>query len=94
MPGNTLLLLVLLIVGVLVSTNGQQLATRAPEDSIKQLKRGVLLKNKKLTSCELAPLDNGCSIAAASCLEYLPGTTTLDTSFEYEVLLDDGIDGI
>ncbi|KAJ2570168.1 hypothetical protein GGH19_005185 [Coemansia sp. RSA 1807] len=94
MPGNTLLLLVLLIVGALVSANGQQLPTRAPEDLIKQLKRGVLLKNKKLTSCELAPLDNGCSIVAASCLEYLPGTTELDMNFEYEVLLDDGIDGV
>ncbi|KAJ1866566.1 hypothetical protein LPJ78_001732 [Coemansia sp. RSA 989] len=57
------------------------------------MKGGVLGKNGKVTSCELAVIDNKAAIAAASCLDYTSGTT-LDKESKYIAYLDKGNDGV
>ncbi|KAJ1663947.1 hypothetical protein IW140_005225 [Coemansia sp. RSA 1813] len=55
------------------------------------MKGGILVKDGKQTSCELAVLDSKSSIVSADCLNYSGGS--IDSSVNYEVYLDDGIDG-
>ncbi|KAJ1751057.1 hypothetical protein LPJ79_002393 [Coemansia sp. RSA 1821] len=73
--------------------NVRALSIRDAKDEISQMKGGVLGKNGKVTSCELAVIDNKAAIAAASCLDYTSGTT-LDKESKYIAYLDKGNDGV
>ncbi|KAJ2617010.1 hypothetical protein EV177_000773 [Coemansia sp. RSA 1804] len=55
------------------------------------MKGGILVKNGKQTSCEIAVLDSRSSMVSASCLAYKNGK--VDTSIKHEVYLDNGLDG-
>ncbi|KAI9467854.1 hypothetical protein BX667DRAFT_503868, partial [Coemansia mojavensis] len=60
---------------------------------IDKSKGGVLGKNGKITSCELAVIDNKAAVVAASCLDFVL-SNTLDSKTEYTVYLDGGNDNI
>ncbi|KAJ2451932.1 hypothetical protein EV183_003286 [Coemansia sp. RSA 2336] len=66
---------------------------RDAEEEIGMMKGGVLAKNGKVTSCELAVIDNKAAVVAASCLDYSSGTT-LDDEAKYVAYLDRGNDGV
>ncbi|KAJ2513889.1 hypothetical protein H4217_006072 [Coemansia sp. RSA 1939] len=55
------------------------------------MKGGILVKDGKQTSCEIAVLDSRSSMVSASCLAYKNGK--VDTSIKHEVYLDNGLDG-
>ncbi|KAJ2522753.1 hypothetical protein H4217_000540 [Coemansia sp. RSA 1939] len=77
---------------IVEAARSTKLLARDVNSDIKTLKRGILAKNGKLTSCELGVLTNLASVVSADCLDFSTGQN-LD-SVSYEVLLDDGIDGI
>ncbi|KAJ2293082.1 hypothetical protein IW141_001424 [Coemansia sp. RSA 355] len=89
--GLALILYVLLV--ALVGTNGHKLSARDTNDYIKDLKRGVLVKNGKLTSCELLPIDSRAAVVAASCLGYTK-ESIIDKDDIYTVYYDKGRDNI
>ncbi|KAJ2296323.1 hypothetical protein IWW55_005146 [Coemansia sp. RSA 2706] len=59
---------------------------------LSNVKGGVLVKNGKITSCELGVVDNRGAIANSDCLDY-DDDGKLDPSTTYEVYLDTGNDG-
>ncbi|KAJ2188639.1 hypothetical protein EV181_002087 [Coemansia sp. RSA 532] len=89
--GLALILYVLLV--ALVGTNGHKLSARDTNDYIKDLKRGVLVKNGELTSCELLPIDSQAAVVAASCLGYTK-ESIIDKDDIYTVYYDKGRDNI
>ncbi|KAJ2653319.1 hypothetical protein GGH99_007543, partial [Coemansia sp. RSA 1285] len=83
----------LLCIQIVEAARSTKLLARDVNSDTKTLKRGILAKNGKLTSCELGVLTNLASVVSADCLDFSTGQN-LDSSASYEVLLDDGIDGI
>ncbi|KAJ2837279.1 hypothetical protein J3B01_002250 [Coemansia erecta] len=75
----------------LVDCKGQRLDKRDNSELLSVIKGGVLVADGKLTSCELAVIDSRASITAASCLYTGTG---LNPDLNYQVYLDDGLDGI
>ncbi|KAJ1732094.1 hypothetical protein LPJ72_003606 [Coemansia sp. Benny D160-2] len=59
---------------------------------IKTSKRGILVKNNKVTFCEVGLFTSLGGAVSADCLDYTKGNT-LDTAASYTVYVDDGIDG-
>ncbi|KAJ2441741.1 hypothetical protein IWW46_003364 [Coemansia sp. RSA 2440] len=59
--------------------------------SLNNVKGGILVKDGKRTSCELGVIDSQSSLVSAACLDFTLGKVSEDT--QYEVYLDDGIDG-
>ncbi|KAJ1731601.1 hypothetical protein LPJ72_003853 [Coemansia sp. Benny D160-2] len=62
------------------------------KSDLKTSKRGVLVKNNKVTSCELGLFSDLRSVLSADCLDYT-SDNKLDTTTTYMVYVDDGIDG-
>ncbi|KAJ1852390.1 hypothetical protein GGH12_006011 [Coemansia sp. RSA 1822] len=59
--------------------------------SLNNVKGGILVKDGKRTSCELGVIDSQSSLVSAACLDFTSGKVSEDT--QYEVYLDDGLDG-
>ncbi|KAJ2676255.1 hypothetical protein GGI25_003642 [Coemansia spiralis] len=65
--------------------------TRDATSDLAKIKGGVLVKNGKQTSCELAVINSQVSVISADCLDIANGN--LDTNVKYDVYLDEGADG-
>ncbi|KAJ2715103.1 hypothetical protein H4R19_001384 [Coemansia spiralis] len=65
-------------------------STYAATDDIKG---GVLVKSSQQTSCNLIVMDSQTALVAASCLDFV-GSGVVDSRTNYEVYLDDRMDGI
>ncbi|KAJ1765688.1 hypothetical protein LPJ74_006250 [Coemansia sp. RSA 1843] len=77
------------------SADASSLRLRSTPDvknDLKAVKKGVLVKNGKVTFCELGLFTNVLAIVSADCLDYT-NNQKLDTSSDYAVYVDDGIDG-
>ncbi|KAJ2521536.1 hypothetical protein H4217_001335 [Coemansia sp. RSA 1939] len=59
---------------------------------IKTSKRGILVKNNKITFCEVGLFSNLGGAVSADCLDYTAGNK-LNKATNYTVYVDDGIDG-
>ncbi|KAJ2214196.1 hypothetical protein EV179_003216 [Coemansia sp. RSA 487] len=68
------------------------LSTRDVTSDLKTIKRGILAKNGKITSCELGIFTNLAALVSADCLDYTNGLN-LNSSTSYDAYVDDGIDG-
>ncbi|KAJ2658664.1 hypothetical protein IWW48_003903 [Coemansia sp. RSA 1200] len=62
------------------------------KSDLKTSKRGILVKNNKVTSCELGLFSDLRAALSADCLDYT-SDNKLDTTTTYTVYVDDGIDG-
>ncbi|KAJ2162781.1 hypothetical protein GGF46_000342 [Coemansia sp. RSA 552] len=69
-----------------------QLQRRFTVEDVADIRGGVLIKNGKLTSCTLGPINAMMGFVSASCLDYYAGTKNLNTTTKYEVYINDGRD--
>ncbi|KAJ2390904.1 hypothetical protein H4S02_001608 [Coemansia sp. RSA 2611] len=80
-------------VAVLVGIAGVHgLVSRATSDQLRQLKGGVLVKDGRQTSCNLAVIDSQAALTSADCIN-VDESGALNATTAYAVYLDDGLDG-
>ncbi|KAI9467852.1 hypothetical protein BX667DRAFT_215966 [Coemansia mojavensis] len=87
------LILIQLLYACLAASNQLLRDVNKLDSLVKDVAGGVLGKNGKITSCDLAVIDSRAAIVAASCLDYTIGTA-LNTDTSYTALIKQGSSGI